>query len=114
MDEIKEEVKDEKPKRTEIPTKEIVNKVFTFCEYLSNTKLFPYQSQFAKRLIRSILENDGEELSCLMSRQSGKSHTVGIVVSGCAVILPILANMPMFLNDDRLKMFRDKGMLIGM
>ena len=52
MDEIKEEVKDEKPKRNEVPTKEIVNKVFTFCEYLANTKLFPYQLGGRCRTVR--------------------------------------------------------------
>ena len=112
---MEEEVKaeEQKQKTNGIPTKELVNKIFTFCEYLGNVKLFPYQSQFAKRLIRSLLENDGEEITCLMSRQSGKSHTVGVIVSGCAVILPILANMPMFLEDPRLKIYRERGMLIG-
>jgi hypothetical protein len=96
-----------------IPTNALVDRVFAFCEYLSNKKLFPYQAQFAKRIIRSLLENDGAEITGLMSRQSGKSETVACVASGCAVILPILANMPMYLDDKRLQVYRN-GVLMGL
>ena len=50
-------------------TTELVNKLFSFCEAYSGVRLFAYQAQFGKRIIRSILENDGEEITALFSRQ---------------------------------------------
>lgn len=52
-----------------ITTTELVNKVYTFCEAYSGVQLFPYQQQFAKRIIRSVLDNDGDEITALFSRQ---------------------------------------------
>ena len=77
-----------------ISTAELTNKIFIFCEAYSGVKLFPYQQQFAKRIIRSVLEGDGDEITALFSRQSGKSETVSTITGGLAIILPILANMP--------------------
>lgn len=52
-----------------ITTTELVKKVYMFCEAYSGVQLFPYQQQFALRIIRSVLENDGEEITALFSRQ---------------------------------------------
>jgi hypothetical protein len=101
-----------------VSTSLLVNKIFTFCEELGKDhlipfgSLFPFQAQFAKRLIRSLLENDGEEISALFSRQSGKSTTIAIVVAGCSILLPIMANMPMFKGDLRLEQFQ-RGLTTG-
>ena len=95
-----------------IPTSELVNRIFTFCELYSGKTLFPYQEQFSKRVIRSVLENDGEEITALFARQSGKSETIADTVGGLMIILPMLANMPMFADDRRLQMFRD-GIWVG-
>lgn len=95
-----------------ISTTELVNRIFTFCEVYCDKSLFPYQEQFSKRVIRSVLENDGEEITALFSRQSGKSETIADTCGGLMIILPTLANMPMFLNDTRLQMFKD-GISIG-
>jgi hypothetical protein len=74
--------------------------------------MYPYQEQFSKRVIRSVLENDGEELTALFARQSGKSETIADTVGGLMIILPQLANMPMFADDPRLSMFKD-GFWVG-
>ena len=95
-----------------IPTTELVNRIFNFCEAYSGKVMYPYQAQFSKRIIRSVLENDGAELTALFSRQSGKTETVAITVGGLMIILPQLANMPMFLNDTRLQLFKD-GLWVG-
>lgn len=52
-----------------ITTVDLINKVFAFCQAYSGVEFFPYQAQFAKRIIRSVLENDGEEITALFSRQ---------------------------------------------
>lgn len=95
-----------------VSTTELVEKVYAFCEAVSGKKLFPYQSQPAKRLIRSLLEGDGEVLTTLWCRQSGKSFTTSVIATGVSIILPILANMPMFANDKRLMKFKN-GFLLG-
>ena len=95
-----------------ITTTELVNKVFTFCELYSGIIMYPYQEQFGKRVIRSVLTNDGDEITALFARQSGKSETIATVVGGMIIILPKLAQMPMFANDKRLQMFRD-GLWVG-
>lgn len=95
-----------------ITTTELVNKIYNFCEVYSGRVFYPYQGQFSKRIIRSVLENDGAEITALFARQSGKTETVSITVGGLMIILPQLANMPMFLNDPRLKMFKD-GFWVG-
>ena len=95
-----------------ISTTELVNRIFNFCEVYSGRVMYPYQAQFSKRIIRSVLENDGAELTALFSRQSGKTETVAITVGGLMIILPQLANMPMFLEDQRLHMFKD-GFWVG-
>ena len=90
-----------------IKTTDLVNAIFTFCEVYSGRTFYKYQAQFAKRLIRSVLTNDGAEITALFSRQSGKTETVAVVVGGLMIILPQLANMPMFADDIRLTMFKD-------
>ena len=111
--ELKEELKIFKEVHAEgIPTTWLVNKVFTFCQMYSEITFYPYQEQFSKRLIRSVLENDGNEITALFARQTGKSETVATTVGGCMIILPILAQMPMFANDPRLEMFK-KGLYVG-
>jgi hypothetical protein len=52
-----------------IPTTDLVNRILAFCELYSGKAFYPYQEQFAKRLIRSVLENDGEEITALFARQ---------------------------------------------
>lgn len=95
-----------------ISTQELVDRIYNFCEAYSGRVMYPYQKQFSKRIIRSVLENDGAELTALFSRQSGKTETVAITVGGLMIILPQLANMPMFLEDRRLATFKD-GFWVG-
>lgn len=95
-----------------ISTSELVNRIYNFCEAYSGRVMYAYQTQFSKRIIRSVLENDGAEITALFSRQSGKTETVAITVGGLMIILPQLANMPMFADDPRLSMFKD-GFWVG-
>ena len=95
-----------------VKTTDLVNMIFNFCELYSGKTMFPYQAQFSKRVIRSILLNDGEEITALFARQSGKSETIAITVGGLMIMLPQLANMPMFAGDTRLEMFKD-GLWVG-
>ena len=46
---------------------------------------------FARRVIESVIIGDGETISALASRQSGKTETVADVVATLMVLLPRLA-----------------------
>lgn len=95
-----------------ISTTELVDRIYNFCEAYSGRVMYKYQTQFSKRIIRSVLENDGAEITALFARQSGKTETIAITVGGLMIILPQLANMPMFADDPRLSMFKD-GFWVG-
>lgn len=63
-----------------LSTAVLVDKVYQFCLFFSGRELYPYQEQFARRIIRSVIENDGEEITALFSRQSGKCLARGTKV----------------------------------
>lgn len=98
--------------KSQVPIQKLVDIIYNFCELYGNRHLFPYQEQFARRVIRSVLLNDGAEITALFSRQSGKTETVALVVGGLMIFLPTLANLPMFADDSRLLPYKN-GIMIG-
>lgn len=54
---------------------------------------FPYQEVAGKRIIESVVKGDGQTLTELFARQSGKTELVANVVAGLMVLLPKLAVM---------------------
>jgi hypothetical protein len=87
----------------------LIDKIMAFMKLLVGHDLHPYQKPFARRIIESVLINDGEELTALAARQSGKSETVADTVATLMVILPRLAKM----YPDLLGKFGD-GIWVGM
>lgn len=87
---------------------QIVLRTIVFCEELADMDLRPYQRQLAYRIIESVIIGDGEEVTALWSRQSGKSQTLAIVVAGMLVLFPKLAKS--FEEFDRFK----RGLWVGM
>src|SRR5690554_553305 len=111
LDKLEEEIRNEVAVRNvKAELKDLVDKVYNYCLAQSGINLYPYQEPFAKRIIESIIENDGEEITALFSRQSGKTEAVSCVLGGLMVILPILAKlMP---EHENLQQFKD-GVMIG-
>lgn len=70
---------------------ELVNKLVLFTEQFCDVQFFPYQVPIAYRLIESIVLGDGEELTLIATRQSGKSEVLSAVIAAMMVILPKLA-----------------------
>ncbi len=87
----------------------LIEKIMQFMALLTGHELHPYQKPLAKRIIESILINDGEEITALASRQSGKSETVANTVATLMVLLPRLAKM----YPELLGKFQD-GVWVGM
>ena len=73
--------------------KKITDRIILFMTALVGHELHPYQMAFARRIIESVLINDGEELTALAARQSGKSETIANTVATLMVLLPRLAKM---------------------
>ena len=92
--EDQEEVSIEEPEVDEL-TKEfvekLVDKMMIFQNALVGHDLHPYQKPLARRIMESIITNDGAEITALASRQSGKSETIANTVATLMVLLPILA-----------------------
>ena len=87
----------------------LVGKVMEFMVVLVGHDLHPYQKPFAKRLIESVIINDGEEITAMAARQSGKSETIANTVSVLMVLLPKLAKI----YPDLLGKFKD-GLWVGL
>jgi len=94
-------------------SKEFVNKLIDRCiqfmDALVGHSLHPYQMPLARRIIESVIINDGEEVTALAARQSGKSETIANTVATLMVLLPRLAKM----YPDLLGKFKN-GIMIGM
>jgi hypothetical protein len=89
--------------------KDLINKMILFSEKLNGLKLYHYQEAFQARIFESILLNDGEEITALFSRQSGKSETIAQSCSTLMVLLPVLAKV----YPKQLKRFK-QGIRIGL
>lgn len=70
----------------------ITDAIITLGEALSETKLYPYEREFAFRVIWSLVVGDGETITAEWARQSGKSHTCGqVIIPSTSIMLPLLA-----------------------
>lgn len=87
----------------------LIDKILAFMVVMVGHDLHIYQKPLARRIVESVLINDGEEVTALASRQSGKTETVSDVLATLMVILPLLAK----LYPDLLGRFKD-GLWVGM
>jgi hypothetical protein len=87
----------------------LVEKIMSFMVVLVGHDLHVYQKPLARRIIESIIINDGEEVTALASRQSGKTETVSDTLATLMVILPLLAKI----YPELLSKFKD-GLWVGM
>lgn len=87
----------------------LVDKIIIFAAALTGHDFRHYQLPLARRIIESVIINDGEEITALAARQSGKSETVANVVAALMVILPRLAQM----YPDLLGRFKN-GLWVGL
>jgi len=87
----------------------LIEKIMHFMVVLVGHDLHSYQKPLARRIIESVIINDGEEVTALASRQSGKTETVSDTLATLMVILPLLAK----LYPDLLGKFKG-GLWVGM
>lgn len=95
--------------QTVIPSEIIVDRIVKLAEAISEKRLFVYQKEFGTRLVTAILEHNGDILTALWSRQSGKSECIAAFILACMIILPVLARMKEFENDWRFNCTDEQG-----
>jgi hypothetical protein len=90
--------------------KRLVDGVMEFIVLLGGLQLYTYQYVFARRIVESVINNEGHTITGLWSRQTGKTTTVAITAIGLAVILPQMAKaMP---HIEEIQPFKD-GFWVG-
>lgn len=87
----------------------LIDKMMEFMVVLVGHDLHPYQKPLARRMMESVIIGDGEEITALAARQSGKSETVADTVSTLMVLLPRLAKI----YPDLLGKFKN-GLWVGL
>jgi hypothetical protein len=87
----------------------LIDKIMEFMGVLVGHQLHPYQQPLAKRIIESVIIGDGEEITALAARQSGKSETIANTVSTLMLLMPRLAKI----YPDLLGKFKD-GIWVGL
>jgi hypothetical protein len=87
----------------------LIDKIMEFMDVLVGHQLHPYQQPLAKRIIESVIIGDGEEITALAARQSGKSETIANTVSTLMLLMPRLAKI----YPDLLGKFKD-GIWVGL
>jgi hypothetical protein len=103
-EEIINEVQAPNVKAQALSLKTLCEKVMAYSEAQAGITLHPYQKEFGERIVESLVTNSGEELTALFSRQSGKTETCAVILSGCMVLLPTLAEqMPGLYEIDMFK-----------
>jgi len=56
-------------KKAGVDVEWLISKILVYCEKQAGMELYPYQREYAERMIESIILNDGEEITALFSRQ---------------------------------------------
>lgn len=69
----------------------LVQKLALFSKTLTGMGLHSYQLELQKRIFESVLRNDGEEITALLARQSGKTECIACTIVTLMVLLPVLA-----------------------
>lgn len=94
-----------------VPLSELVIGVVSLAQALAEKKFYPYQVQFAYRIVESLLLRDGAVITALLARQVGKTESLAAIISAILVALPLLAQR--YPNDWRLNLTDNEGRYRG-
>ena len=75
----------------QIPLGDVIHRIISLAQIMAEKRFYRYQVEIAYRLVESVLVHDGQTISALLSRQSGKSEVLANTLGALAVILPPLA-----------------------
>lgn len=95
----------------QVRLKELVTRIVALAQTFAGKSFYPYQVELAYRITESVLLHDGDVITALISRQSGKTECLSGIVSAIGVILPQLARK--FPEDWKLNVTDDQGVYRG-
>lgn len=90
---------------------QIVEILWQFSLAFTGMRLYPFQEEFGRAMLTSMVGNKGQELTGLISRQAGKTEIMADMITSIMVLLPRLAKIPLYHN--LLKKF-EMGVLVGL
>lgn len=73
----------------------LLDRLIVICNELlpGDETLYPYQEPFARRILESLVINDGSTITALFARQSGKTETVAIATAVAMIMFPKLSRI---------------------
>lgn len=95
-----------------LSTADLCNVFIKLGEMVAGSPLYKYQSKIAFSVFEAVLDNEGEILTLLCARQSGKSQVVAVICSSLMILMPLLASV--YPNDPRFNLYNpDNGIYLG-
>lgn len=102
---------DNHDKTKQLPVKKLANRIICLAQLISERVFYGYQVELGYRIVESLLLHDGDIITALISRQSGKTECLSAILAAIAVILPNLAKT--FPDDWKLNITDEKGVYRG-
>jgi hypothetical protein len=99
------------PITDEALVEELVEIHWQFARAYTGIELQPFQEDFGRAMLRSIVGNRGDELTGLISRQSGKTELMADMIVAIMVLLPRLARIERYAH--LLEKFK-RGVWVGL
>jgi len=104
-----QESNDVPDKMPEFDVNFLAERLIVFAEKLTKLNFYDYEKEFAFKVFKSLLLNNGEEITALFARQSGKTETVAGITGSAMILLPTLAEY----YPDKLSIYKN-GIWVGM
>lgn len=95
----------------QLTTERVVAMTIGLASIISRKRFYPYQVEFATRFITSVINREGEVLTALFARQSGKTEIISALLASIGMLFPELAKwLP---NDPRFNYVNSNGTYMG-
>lgn len=95
----------------QLKVRELITRILALAQAMSERQFYAYQIEVGYRIVESVLLHDGDVVTALVSRQSGKTEVLSAVLGSLAIILPQLAKD--FPDDWKLNITDDNGIYRG-
>ena len=104
-----EKAKEKTVVKLSVDTEEkIIDKIVDLSQYMGETKFYPYQEPFARRLAQSIITNEGATLSALFARQCIADNT--LIMDRSGKVLPIKKHPDAWKTKDVTELYEIKSL----
>jgi hypothetical protein len=99
------------PLEGQVNITKVATSIVALAQIISEKKYYPYQVEISMRIAMAVLQHEGEMLTALLSRQSGKTEVVSSTATALELALPALAGQ--FPDSWHLNMTDEQGVYRG-